>query len=944
MESFLNARKVSRAWNFQSLKKGKYLIKPEDKDEFFTLFTQTPLKKLRSLAFTPKGKIGHLYIDIDIVLSSENAFEVEGLYRIADIAKYEILKIKPDYDPVISITCRPKPYFKKKHKNIPAGWRSGGHIFFHGWFTKSFCEQIYNQLLVNQDLIDLMKDPRIVNPLADILDKSPIIRSNGLMLVNDHKPKNMCPPHELIVFENTENNMSRITPEQMDGLYHWLFEQPDESDIVYDFTPTTDEQVFKPVKPIQHISKKKMSKSTFNLKLFLELTKSHIPSNEEYKQLCVYFDSEGLDPKNTGQITNEYWNPDRPFETERFMSKLTYHSCGIGSAINYLTVYAPMFNRNMIDQVFGKNRQRFNFYTDVELFTLAKGGVWSLDVIHQYFQDVFSFIHGDASFRFVYKEEKICTAYDQDIMQVNTCVVTESPFHGVANLTIMCHQSRESLFKRLKYIKPPKQNKLKLTSPEDCDLQKRLMEKHKIAQERFQKAQLLLALEDDADIDSIRKCLGSDADPVKQKIHRLFMDYHEGRYLDSYRSFTYKPYVGKDPTPRDMFNIFPGFYLEDFRNTRVDIKETSIWQWLWFAMSNQREHKLNFLLDYLAAKIQCPTKKTKKILIIFGDLNGTGKTSIRYVLQALYGVEAVRFCENMKQFESKFNCLSLGRLFCIVDDIERWSKVQTDNLKSKVTNDTFEYRKMRMDPILMPSFEDLICTSNNQTTYIGHNDRRSELIVINECLKATSSNMPKGFSWRKFYHELESLEIMGALFEFLATRDISHVVFNESYRFSETALFEAKLESMISCHRFLIEFFETKYFWNTKEYSLLQLSELVKCETSDEGRIMWVDTKLLFHWYTVWVKNSARNCRSHSRNFLKGLAQIGLNPIRKKWNKTRITAIKLTERGVIQGIVRRYEVPPGMIELDWFHSALGMKNWELLESGNFGTLQFLGDE
>ena len=103
-----------------------------------------------------------------------------------------------------------------------------------------------------------------------------------------------------------------------------------------------------------------------------------------------------------------------------------------------------------------------------------------------------------------------------------------------------------------------------------------------------------------------------------------------------------------------------------------------------------------------------------------------------------------------------------------------------------------------MDPVEMPSYEDLICTSNNRTPYIGHNDRRTELIVMNESLKAGSPTVPQGFSWTQFYAELENIEVMGAWFQFLANRDLSDVVFNEEYRFSEDALQMNKLESLFS--------------------------------------------------------------------------------------------------------------------------------------------------
>ena len=960
MNGFLNKRRITKealkngsTYNFISMNGGKFNIGSQDKSEFFDLFTETPLKELPSLVFKAFDRVGPVYIDIDILTKDKFDQNTDILHKATEIAYEEIKNMAPSYEINVSISARPKPYKKEiKSKNLK-GFAYGGHIIFHGWFTKNFCMELYDRLSKNIALKKLLEGSKSLTPFSEILDKSPLTRSNGLCLVNVHKPKNFNPPHQLILCECVPNESVRITTQQMEILYDWLFEQPESSERIYDYARPQSKigkhLGVKPPKPLITKSRTRGTprlcldgESTFNLPLFLKLTNTHVPSNEEWKQLCVYFASEKLCPEYVAQLTNEAWKPENPNETADFMRKLTYYNCTIGSAINYLNLYAG--EEWDLDKVFGKNRQCFKFYNEITQFTLAKGDVWTLGVINQFFQDVFVWVHGDASFRFIYKEQKISNTYKKKFMQVNTCVVTDSPFLGIANLTINCHQSRASLLKKLEKVKRPKKMDLPdASSPELCCLRKKLEKKQKEAQSRYQKAQVLLALEEDAYLGDIRDCLGDVAGPVQRKVNDLFMAYHNGRYMRSFHSFTYKPYTEKDPTPQDTFNLFTGFPLSKYRNTNVDIHGTAIYTWIWHALANQRQWKLDYLFNYFASKLQSPTDKIKKFLLIYGDLTGTGKTSIRYFCQALYSIESVRFCENTKQYEDKFNCLSLGRMFCIVDDIDRWSKTQTDNLKSKITSDTFEYRKMRMDPVVMPSFEDLICTSNNRDTYIGHNDRRSELIVINPCLKATNEDVPEGFTWKQYYEELQDVEIMGAWFEFLASRDISKVHFNEGYRFSEESLFEQKLRSIHTAHAFLLEYFEKSHFWMTKEYSPLQLSHLIRCMTTKNGeRVMWVDTKVLYSWYQLWVTQNGRRVKVHSINFKAQLADIGIHSSRITWKLGRCTMFKICGSEVIRGIANRYEIPKEMITIQWQHLDMIEDNWGLFTEGNFGSLQFGG--
>ena len=575
---------------------------------------------------------------------------------------------------------------------------------------------------------------------------------------------------------------------------------------------------------------------------------------------------------------------------------------------------------------------------------IREGKSWDIRTIHLYFKSVFSWIYGEANFRFIYKEAKINYSYKIPFSQINSCVVTTNPFQGVADLDVLIAQSDDEIkeryeskklkekIKTISKLKKPPTLKFKKTfrTKEEMESQTKERKENQADWDDYYRA--LANLEDtkEATLHEMKLYLGESAKPKIQLMSNLFGAYHRSRSMREYHSVTYRPFSNLDPTPYDVCNLFTGFPLAKYRN-KMDITKTLVWKWLFVAVCDRRKHKIDYMLNYFAMKLQCPVKKIQKILILYGT-TGVGKTSARYFIQAIFSKESVRFCENMAQFEDKFNSLSLGKLFCIVDDVEKLTKQQSESLKSKTTNDTFQYRKMRCDPIEMPSYEDLITTSNSDNPHIAHNNRRSELIVMNPELKAGPNQT---FEWSALYEELGNNQIMGAWFEFLATRDISKVVFNNQYRFSETEIVRQKLTSLPSSQQFLFEFFAKHKFWIHHDYNYKQLRVLFRCSTTKllERKII-VQTRLFYDWYYLWVTKSGRKCKTQYQNFYASLKEFGLTPTRCSFEKDRYTVIELIPSELKKGISDFLKIPIETIHFDWHHLNIAPDTWVRLTKGD----------
>ena len=60
------------------------------------------------------------------------------------------------------------------------------------------------------------------------------------------------------------------------------------------------------------------------------------------------------------------------------------------------------------------------------------------------------------------------------------------------------------------------------------------------------------------------------------------------------------------------------------------------------------------------------------------------------------------------------------KLFVFLDDLEKCKKSKADALKSKITSTTFRYKKLYENKRTMPSYVDLIATSNEQSpVFVG---------------------------------------------------------------------------------------------------------------------------------------------------------------------------------------------------------------------------------
>jgi hypothetical protein len=158
-----------------------------------------------------------------------------------------------------------------------------------------------------------------------------------------------------------------------------------------------------------------------------------------------------------------------------------------------------------------------------------------------------------------------------------------------------------------------------------------------------------------------------DGKEKKTNLSALFRESKLTGKLLGYRNVTSKPYWDNDPSHLEDINIWSPFPLRFVTKSRINVKDTAIFVYLWEILARKNKQKMKFLMSCLACKLKFPEKKLEKFLILYGE-KGCGKSSLRYLLRAIYGPDKVLFFDNFAHVMAKSNHCWLGKLWIIVDD------------------------------------------------------------------------------------------------------------------------------------------------------------------------------------------------------------------------------------------------------------------------------------
>ena len=240
----------------------------------------------------------------------------------------------------------------------------------------------------------------------------------------------------------------------------------------------------------------------------------------------------------------------------------------------------------------------------------------------------------------------------------------------------------------------------------------------------------------------------------------------------------------------------------------------------------------------------------------------------------------------------------------------------------------------------MPSYLDLIATSNaREPTFIGNDNRRTELVVINPELKGNRT------FWKGFYEEdCQNPEIAGIWFHFLAHKELTLDVTDPGCRFDLQALQKHKVKSMKLVHRFIIEFMQDLECFESSFDKFRDVKELwfkkIKFTTEDDIPTCMVEYKRLYRYFSHWRKTTGQKLTVKESTFFEDLIDINLKKVRRTIDSHKLRVIVFRAPYVRQAIKALYKLDKCPLCWCWTDK----EHFESYQKREWRFTQFNGDQ
>ena len=936
--------------NWGSLRGGLWKVPREKRFTFYSLVSSAlpswNVSHHMGFVFRPPHTfLQQFLLDLDFQTPKEVVLELSMCTQYARIVA-KMLQDDLKQDIAYLVVKKDKGYWSKiKGENV---FKTGCHLYFPGTRVDLADSTRYRARCVER-IRECFGSLGYTNTENDVCDKRIPFRENGLMMIGDYKPGGKGGRYAVKVagylrgnsFTEDVLSKERFISEignYYESIYGFVFEGPDPG-----WKPTVKpKKKVKPKKEILNVTGSHVQNSqtkvvqkdvSFDLEEFLRCTKGWVPDESDYKQVCMFCETQGLDPTECNRLCNAAWGY-TDTETQRLMENYN------GSLVTRRSMIRLLQNHAVCEWVDAKifPGRCYHYFNESRMFNEKQ--VWNIREVERFFTDVICTTWGSGDTEFIYKEKLTKRYGDTYYPAINTVIRGDIPFSTAkSDKLILVEPPLNEIVKVLRKLANTKTPHFKQTDGLD------VLKMKKESRDKIVGAQNLVKHLKSVDNETekyklIKSFLGDDfPEPVEKSLSSILTKYKQrpGSKFREYHSYVVMPYLWKDNTPSDQINIFPGFDMMKFAKVG-DVTKTRFWHWLWVAWANRDTYKMDWLLSYFAFKLQNPHRKVQKFLIAFCNDCGCGKTSIRPFLECIYGVDKTLFCEDIADLQKDENSEFLNKMWCIVDDIEKAGRKVSDSLKSKISSDTFKYKRLYHDRKTMPSYLDLIATSNaREPTFVGNDNRRTELVVINPELKGNRD------FWKGFYGEdCKNPEIAGIWFNYLAHKELTLDVTDPFCRFDITALQKLKVKSMKLVHRFVIEFMQHEECFESSFDRFRDVRELwwtkLKFPKEDGIKTCLIEYRRLYRYFTHWRKVTGQKIHLKESTFFDDLLDLGLKKVRRTIDSHKIRVVVFRAPYVRQAIKTFYKLDTCPLSWCWTGD-----QFETYQKRNFQFTQFTGD-
>jgi len=181
------------------------------------------------------------------------------------------------------------------------------------------------------------------------------------------------------------------------------------------------------------------------------------------------------------------------------------------------------------------------------------------------------------------------------------------------------------------------------------------------------------------------------------KISTILERMVSGDQLETYDRITYIPYTLTKPPIKRVFNTFIPFSLLDYcpKPKTPPFTEHAIYKLMKKDLTGDDKVSFNYLLDYIAHKLQHPSVRIETALCFIRTVQGVGKGQLAKFLTMLFDERNCKTVANLEHLFGRFNAHLKTALWCFLEEIKSKGSAweHSGRLKDFITSDSQQWEK-----------------------------------------------------------------------------------------------------------------------------------------------------------------------------------------------------------------------------------------------------------
>jgi hypothetical protein len=230
-----------------------------------------------------------------------------------------------------------------------------------------------------------------------------------------------------------------------------------------------------------------------------------------------------------------------------------------------------------------------------------------------------------------------------------------------------------------------------------------------------------------------------------------------------------------------IFNTFTGFEIEHKEPLITgNLKESRIWEHL-YNLSCRDDKIFNYMLKWLALRVQAPSKVQNYTSIVIKGVEGTGKNIFfDWFGKNIIGMKYYNSIQQLDNIFGKFNSQLRDKILIVINELDSKAFKYTEEIKDSIVGETLKIQQKGLDPFNITNNTGFIFITNNfNVLNISQTDRRFVLLDIGD------RNAQNANYFNPLVEEMKSKKYDYEFYNYLMNLDITNYDFQNNRPITE---------------------------------------------------------------------------------------------------------------------------------------------------------------